>query len=133
MKKAFKKNVERKANVGNHFLFTITVLTLYHTIMSFYSSNEKAFRKHCGKSRKCCLPAFSPFPQCFPNPYSNKIYSWVPIILSSEKAINLHKSKCYMCGKEKKKNITITSSNFLSANLNAFKMYEPKILSPISC
>ena len=22
-------------------------------------------RKHCGKSRKCCLPAFSPFPQCF--------------------------------------------------------------------
>ena len=22
-------------------------------------------RKHCGKRRKCWLPAFSPFPQCF--------------------------------------------------------------------
>ena len=24
-------------------------------------------RKHCGKGRKCCLPAFSPFPTMFSN------------------------------------------------------------------
>ena len=40
-------------------------LTLYHTIPTFNDSGKETFWKHCGKRRKCWLPAFSPFPTCF--------------------------------------------------------------------
>ena len=44
---------------------TTDLLTLYHTIPTFNDLNREAFRKHCGERRKCCLPAFSPFPTMF--------------------------------------------------------------------
>ena len=37
-------------------------LTLYHTIPTFNDLENESFSKHCGKRRKCWLPAFSPFP-----------------------------------------------------------------------
>ena len=37
-------------------------LNLYKTIPGFTDSGEEGQRKHCGKRRKCWLPAFSPFP-----------------------------------------------------------------------
>ena len=40
-------------------------LTLYHTIPPFNNPKKKGFGKHCGKRRKCWLPAFSPFPTMF--------------------------------------------------------------------
>ena len=41
---------------------------LYHTVMIFDAPKEKAFRKHCGRRRKCWLPAFSPFSIMFSIP-----------------------------------------------------------------
>ena len=34
-------------------------------IISLCDREEESFGKHCGKRRKCCLPAFSPFPKMF--------------------------------------------------------------------
>ena len=33
--------------------------------LTFNNPEEEAFRKHCGKRRKCWLPTFSPFPTIF--------------------------------------------------------------------
>ena len=33
------------------------------------SNDRDCLRKHCGKRRKCWLPAFSPFPTMFSNPF----------------------------------------------------------------
>ena len=41
------------------------ILTLYHTIPTFNDPAKTACRKHCGKRRKCWIPAFSPFPAMF--------------------------------------------------------------------
>ena len=40
-------------------------LTLYHTISTLNDPEKEAFWKHCGKRRKCWLPAFSPLPTMF--------------------------------------------------------------------
>ena len=40
-------------------------LTIYHTIPTFNDPEEEGFEKHCGKRRKCWLPAFSPSPAVF--------------------------------------------------------------------
>ena len=36
-----------------------------HTIPTFNDLKEEGFGKHCGKSRKCCLPASPPLPSVF--------------------------------------------------------------------
>ena len=36
-----------------------------HPILCFNNPEKEAFRKHCGKRRKCWLPAFSHFPTMF--------------------------------------------------------------------
>ena len=56
-------------------------------------------RKHCGKSRKCWLLAFSPFPTVFSTlledfpPFSSNLK------LSSAKSFSLEESKYYFLGK----------------------------------
>ena len=45
--------------------FSLTILTLYHTIPTFNDPKEEDFGKHCGKRRKCWSPAFSSFPTVF--------------------------------------------------------------------
>ena len=41
------------------------ILTLSQTIPRFYDPEKETFWKHCGKRRKCCETAFSPFPTMF--------------------------------------------------------------------
>ena len=51
-----------------HTLFTEQVsdiLILYHTIPNFNNPEKGGFRKHCGKRRKCFIPAFSGIPTIF--------------------------------------------------------------------
>ena len=75
-------------------------LTLYRTITTFNATVQDAFWKHCGKRRKCWLPAFSPFPTMFSTvPKTNFNFS-VRIILSSAYAFNLDQSKILSFGKK---------------------------------
>ena len=48
-----------------YFLRRKNIDQLYHTIPIFNNPKEEGFGKHCGKRRKCWLPAFSPFPTVF--------------------------------------------------------------------
>ena len=75
-------------------------LTLYHTVLTLNDPEEETFRKQCGKRRKCCEPAFSPFPTPFSTlPKTNFNFS-VTFILSSASVFNLEQSKYLLFGKE---------------------------------
>ena len=64
-------------------------LTLDRTILSYPERDR--FGNHCGKRRKCGLPAFSHFPQCFLlNPGQISLF-----ILSPANAFNSGKSNIY--------------------------------------
>ena len=77
-------------------------LTHYHTIPTFNTSGKESLRKHCGKRRKCWLPAFSPFPTMFSTlPETNFNFS-AKFNLSSANAFNMIKSKILSFGKELK-------------------------------
>ena len=58
---------------------------------------KKAFRKHCGKRRKCWQPAFSPFHTMFSTHPEKNFCFKVALILSSANAFNLDKSKILSC------------------------------------
>ena len=75
-------------------------LTLSHTIPTFNDPEKKAFRKYCGKRRKCWLPAFSPFPTMFSTHPKKNVWCEVTIILSSENAFNFDRSRNLTFGKE---------------------------------
>ena len=65
-------------------------LTLYYLIQTFNNPKNVSFRKHCGKRRKCWLPAFSPFPTMFCSLLkTNFIFFLVTFILLSANAFNL--------------------------------------------
>ena len=46
----------------------------YQTIPNVKDPEEEAFGKHCGKRRKCWLPAFSPFSTMYSTLLSDKKY-----------------------------------------------------------
>ena len=72
-------------------------LTLYHTVPTFKYPEERAFGKHCGKRRKCWLPAFSPFPTMFSFLSKTELIS-IEFVLLSANAFNLDKSKILLFG-----------------------------------
>ena len=74
-------------------------LTLYLTIPTF-NDPEKEGLENRGKTRKCWLPAFSPFPTIISTlPKTNFNFS-VTFILSSPNAFNLDKFKNLLVGKK---------------------------------
>ena len=73
-------------------------LTHYHTIPSFDAPEKEAFRKHCGKRRKCWRPAFSPFPTMFSTLHKTNFKLSFTFILSSANAFNLDQSKILSFG-----------------------------------
>ena len=72
-------------------------LTLYHTIPPFNNPKEEGFGKHCGKRRKCWLPAFSPFPTMFSTLSKTEILILATFILLPANAFNLVSSN-FLCG-----------------------------------
>ena len=64
-------------------------LTFYHTIPTFNHPEKKAFRKHCGKMRKCWQPSFPPFPTMLSTLSKTKIPVLANFILSSANGSNL--------------------------------------------
>ena len=87
-------------------------LTLYHKIPTFNDLEEKAFWKHCGKRRKCWLPAFSSFPTMFSILYRTHSAIWNTFNLLSANAFNLDWSKILAFGKELKA-LSATKFGFL--------------------
>ena len=75
-------------------------LTLYHTIPTFNDPTEGAFRNHCGKRRKCWLPAFSPFPTVFSTLCKREIANLDMFNSLPANAFNLVRSKILLFGKE---------------------------------
>ena len=65
------------------------ILTLYNTIPNFDDLERQAFLKHCGKKRKCWLPAFSLFPTMFSTLPKTKFNFIVKLFLHSLNAIVL--------------------------------------------
>ena len=78
--------------------FRFFQLILYHTIPTFNDPGKEA-RKHCGKRRKCWLPAFSPFPTMFSALPSTNFSFSVTFILSFASSFNLDQSKKLSFGK----------------------------------
>ena len=75
-------------------------LTLRHTIPTFNDPEKEGLEniENSGKTRKCWLPAFSPFPTIiFTLAQTNFNFS-VTFILSSPNAFNLDKFKNLMVG-----------------------------------
>ena len=72
--------------------------TLYHTIPIFNDPEEEDFWKHCGKRRRCCKPAFSPFPTMFSTLHKTNFSFKVIFILLSANALNLDQSKILSSG-----------------------------------
>ena len=74
-KKALENTVGKGENAGNqHFLLFPQCFLPYERDNGHFSNvlfvnkfyrKEESFGKHCGKRRKCWLPAFSPFPTVF--------------------------------------------------------------------
>ena len=81
---------------------TESSLTLYHTILTFNDPEKEGFCKHCGKRRKCWLPAFSPFPAIISTLTKTEIFILATLNLSSANALNLDHSKILSFGKELK-------------------------------
>ena len=80
---------------------TMNMLTPSHTITTSNNPDIGAFRKHCGKRRKCWnKPAFSPFPIMFSTHLKTNFNFSVAFILSSGNAFNLVQSKNLSFGKE---------------------------------
>ena len=68
-------------------------LTNYNTIFTLNDPEKETFRKHCGKPRKCWLPAFPPFPTMFSTLSLTEIIILATYNLSSASAFNLVLSK----------------------------------------
>ena len=62
-------------------------LTLYPTIPTFHNP-EKEGLENSRKTRKCCLPAISPFPTIIPTLAKTNFNFSVTFILSSPNAFN---------------------------------------------
>ena len=74
-------------------------LNPYHTMTIFDALEEKAFWKHCGKRRKCWLPAFSSLPAMFSILWMTTLMFSVTFNFSSANAFNLGKPKILPSGK----------------------------------
>ena len=79
--------------------YRIKKFTHDHTMMTFDALKERAFWKHCGKRRKCWLPAFSSFPTMFSIQWNTTLMFGVTLNLSSANAFNLGKLKILSSGK----------------------------------
>ena len=76
----------------------VSSLIHYHTIPIFDAPEKEAFRKHCGKRRKCWLPAFSPFPTMFSTLHNTNFKFSVTFILSPGNAFNLEQVRILSFG-----------------------------------
>ena len=76
------------------------VITLSYTIPNSNDPMKKPFWKHFEKRRKCCLPAFSPFPTMFSALSKTEITILTTFYLSSANAFNLDLTKILSFGKE---------------------------------
>ena len=74
-------------------------LTLSQTITGFHDPEKEAFRKHCGRRRKCWKPAFSPFSTMFSTLLEKNFAICATSKLSSANAFNLDKGKILSSGK----------------------------------
>ena len=79
---------------------SIKDFTLYHTIRTFNYPVKRRLRKHCGKRRKCCLPAFSPFPTMFSSLSRTNFRFFISFILLSANTFNLDEYKMLSFDKE---------------------------------
>ena len=64
--------------------YWLVELTLYHIMPNFNDPEKEAFRKHCGKRKKCWLPAFSPLPRMFSTLSHTKPYTPQILILTHQ-------------------------------------------------
>ena len=84
------------------FLMLLHHLTFSHTIFTFHDTKKESFWKHCGKRRKCWLPAFPPFPTMFSTHSITNFDFWVMFILLSAPAFNLEWSKILLFDRDSK-------------------------------
>ena len=70
-----------------------------HAISTFDDHKEEGFGKHCGKRRKCWLPALSSFPTVFLSLLQREIIILAMFNLSSANTFNLVMSKNLLFGK----------------------------------
>ena len=89
---------------AHYFQQSSTLLSLYHTISTFNDPAKIVFRKHCGKMRKCWLPASSPFPTMFSVHRKKKFSFRVTFILLSANVFNLDQSEISSFGTGKEEN-----------------------------
>ena len=83
--------------------YSVLKKTLYHTIPTFNNPDKESFCKHCGKRRKCWLPAFSPFPSMFSTiSTKTEMIILAKLNLFSANAFSLVKAKVLSSGKELK-------------------------------
>ena len=68
------------------------ILSLSHN-PTFNDSEKKVFWKHCGKRRKCWIPAFSSFPTMFSTLSKTKIIILANFTLASANAFNLDQTE----------------------------------------
>ena len=89
-----------------HYIYTIpknklpVCLILYHKIPTFNDPGERSLLKRCGKRRKCCFPAFPPFPTMFSTQSVAQIIVFTTLNMSSAKAFKLDWSKFLSFGEE---------------------------------
>ena len=116
--KGFCQHCGKGENTGTQRI--VFLITLYHTIRTFNNPKEESFRKYCGKSRKCWLPAFSPFPTVFSTVQRREIIILARFNLSSANALSLDKSKILSFGKGLMFQIQVLSSvSYLTFQLHS--------------
>ena len=92
---------------------------ILQTTTTYDTPKENAYFKHCGKSRKCWLAAFSPFPTMFSAQWKTNLVFLVTFRLSSANIFDLDKAKILLfdeaLGKSReihKKKKYLTGSSF---------------------
>ena len=104
------------------------MFAFYHTIPTFNNPEKETFCKHCGKRRKCWLPAFSPFPTMFYTLSQTFFAISAAFELLSANALNLDKSNNLSFGKKLTYYYTINSFNALKKNIWKTLLKKEKML-----
>ena len=98
-----KKHCEENENIpffSVHFAVPHDFFTLYDTIPTFNDPEKEGLEKHSGKTRKCWLPAFAPFPTIISTLAQTNFNFSVKFILSSPNAFNFDKFKNLSLGQK---------------------------------
>ena len=86
----------------NNYNINILFVILYQTIPGFNDPRKETFGKHCGKRRKCRLPAFSPFPTMFSISSMKNSAFWPSLICCLQMLSILNQFTILLFGKESK-------------------------------